>query len=289
MSDQAWTIRKVLEWTRGHFDKQDIDDPRLTSEILLGHVLSLPRVKLYMDLDRPLSKDELATYRALIQRRLAFEPTQYLVGFKEFYGRRFTVDQRVLIPRSETELLVEAVLHDVKKDAPSRVLDVCTGSGCIAVTIAAERPQASVWATDLMPGAIAVAKSNAETHQVDGRVTFFQGDLLAAVPAGTRFDVIVSNPPYVKTGELATLQKEVRQEPREALDGGPEGVTLIARLVTDALPLLKPGGLLAMEIGEDEGTAVRELLTRAGYHDVKIEKDLARHERLALGRAPSKE
>ncbi len=279
----------MLEWTRGHFEKQDIDDPRLTSEILLGHVLSLPRVKLYMDLDRPLSKEELATYRALIQRRLAFEPTQYLVGFKEFYGRRFAVDKRVLIPRSETELLVEAVLHDVKKDAPSRVLDVCTGSGCIAVTIAAERPQASVWATDLMPGAIAVAKSNAEAHQVDGRVTFFQGDLLAAVPAGTRFDVIVSNPPYVKTGELATLQKEVRQEPREALDGGPEGVTLIARLVSDALPLLKSGGLLAMEIGEDEGTAVRELLTRAGYHDVKIEKDLARHERLALGRAPSKE
>ncbi len=289
MSDQAWTIRRVLEWTRGHFDKQDIDDPRLTSEILLGHVLCLPRVKLYMDLDRPLSKEELATYRALIQRRLAFEPTQYLVGFKEFYGRRFAVDPRVLIPRSETELLVQAVLHDVKKDAPSRVLDVCTGSGCIAVTIAAERPQASVWATDLMPGALEVAKKNAEAHQVDGRVTFFQGDLLAAVPAGTRFDVIVSNPPYVKTGELATLQKEVRQEPREALDGGPEGVTLIARLVEGALPLLKSGGLLAMEIGEDEGTAVRELLTRAGYHDVKIEKDLARHERLALGRAPSKE
>ncbi len=279
----------MLEWTRGHFEKQDIDDPRLTSEILLGHVLSLPRVKLYMDLDRPLSKEELGTYRALIQRRLAFEPTQYLVGFKEFYGRRFSVDKRVLIPRSETELLVEAVLHDVKKDAPSRVLDVCTGSGCIAVTIAAERPQASVWATDLMAGAIEVAKKNAEAHQVDGRVTFFQGDLLAAVPQGTRFDVIVSNPPYVKTGELATLQKEVRQEPREALDGGPEGVTLIARLVTDALPLLKSGGLLAMEIGEDEGTAVRELLTRAGYHDVKIEKDLARHERMALGRAPSRE
>lgn len=289
MSDQEWTTRRVLEWTRGHFEKQDIDDPRLTSEILLGHVLSLPRVKLYMDLDRPLSKDELATYRALIQRRLAFEPTQYLVGFKDFYGRRFAVDKRVLIPRSETELLVEAVLHDVKKDAPSRVLDVCTGSGCIGVTIAAERPQASVWATDLMAGAIEVGKKNAEAHQVDGRVTFFQGDLLAAVPQGTRFDVIVSNPPYVKTGELATLQKEVRHEPREALDGGPEGVTLIARLVEGALPLLKPGGLFAMEIGEDEGTAVRDLLTRAGYHDVKIEKDLARHERLALGRAPSKE
>lgn len=283
---ETWTIRRVLEWTRQHFEKQQVDDPRLTAEILLGHVLCLPRVKLYMDLDRPLSKEELATYRGLIQRRIAFEPTQYLVGFREFYGRRFSVDPRVLIPRSETELLVEAVLRAVKKDAPSRVLDVCTGSGCIAVTIAAERPQASVWATDLMPGALEVARKNAEAHQVDGRVTFFQGDLLAPVPAGTTFEVIVSNPPYVKTGDLATLQREVQQEPREALDGGPEGVTLIARLITDALPRLKPGGLLAMEIGEDEGTAVRELLTRAGYHDVKIEKDLARHERLALGRAP---
>lgn len=286
MSEQAWTIRKVLDWTRGHFDKQDIDDPRLTSEILLGHVLSLPRVKLYMDLDRPLSKEELATYRGLIQRRIAGEPTQYLVGSKEFYGRRFSVDARVLIPRSETELLVEAVLHDVKKDAPSRVLDVCTGSGCIAVTIAAERPQASVWATDLMANALEVAKANAEKHQVDARVTFFQGDLLAPLPPGTQFDVIVSNPPYVKTGDLKTLQREVQREPKEALDGGPEGVTLIARVVTDALPRLKPGGLLAMEIGEDEGAAVKELLVRAGYHDVKIEKDLARHERLALGRRP---
>jgi release factor glutamine methyltransferase len=284
VSEQPWTIRRVLEWTRGHFEKQDIDDPRLTSEILLGHVLSLPRVKLYMDLDRPLSKEELATYRALIQRRLAFEPTQYLVGSKEFYGRKVIVDQRVLIPRSETELLVEVVLREVKKDAPSRVLDVCTGSGCIAVTIAAERPQASVWATDLMPGALEVARKNAEAFQVDGRVTFFQGDLLAPLPAETLFDVIVSNPPYVKTGELATLQQEVRQEPRVALDGGADGVTIIARLIVDALPRLKPGGLLAMEIGEDEGAAVKELLVSAGYVDVKIEKDLARHERMAMGR-----
>ena len=286
MTEQAWTIRRVLDWTRGHFDKQDIDDPRLTSEILLGHVLCLPRVKLYMDLDRPLTKEELATYRGLIQRRLAGEPTQYLTGYREFYGRRFSVDPRVLIPRSETELLVEAVLREVKKDAPSRVLDVCTGSGCIAVSIAAERPQASVWATDLMPGALEVAKKNAETLQVDARVTFFLGDLFEPIPAGSTFDVIVSNPPYVKTSDLATLQREVQLEPKEALDGGPDGVTLIARVIEGALPRLKPGGLLALEIAEDEGSAVKELLVRAGYHDVKIEKDLARHERLALGRAP---
>ena len=285
-TEQPWTVRRVLDWTRGHFDKQEIDDPRLTSELLLSHVLTLPRVKLYMDLDRPLTKDELATYRALIQRRIAGEPTQYLVGAREFYGRRFIVDSRVLIPRSETELLVEAVLRELKKDVPSRVLDLCTGSGCIAVTIAAERPQASVWATDLMPGALEVAKKNAEALQIDARVTFFQGDLFAPVPEGATFDVIVSNPPYVKTGDLKTLQREVQQEPREALDGGVDGVTLIARVIDGALLRLKPGGLLALEIGEDEGSAVKELLQRAGYRDVKIEKDLARHERMAMGRAP---
>ena len=284
-TEQPWTVRRVLDWTRGHFDKQQVDDPRLTSELLLSHVLTLPRVKLYMDLDRPLTKDELATYRALIGRRIAGEPTQYLVGHREFYARRFIVDARVLIPRSETELLVEAVLRELKKDAPSRVLDVCTGSGCIAVTIAAERPQASVWATDLMPGALEVAQKNAEALQVDARVTFFQGDLFAPVPRGATFDVIVSNPPYVKTGDLKTLQREVQREPREALDGGLDGVTLIARVIDGALPRLKPGGLLALEIGEDEGSAVRELLLRAGYRDVKIEKDLARHERMAMARA----
>jgi release factor glutamine methyltransferase len=287
MSAETWTIRRVLDWTRGHFDKQQVDDPRLTSEILLGHVLTLPRVKLYMDLDRPLTKDELATYRALIQRRLAGEPTQYLVGFREFYGRKFAVDDRVLIPRSETELLVEAALRDVKKDEPSRVLDLCTGSGCVAISIAAERPQASVWATDLMPGPIEVAKKNAEALGVDGRVTFFQGDLFAAVPEGATFDVIVSNPPYVKTGDLATLQREVQKEPRAALDGGADGLDLVRRVVTDGLPRLKPGGLLALEIGDEQGDAVKEIMTRAGCRDVRIEKDLARHDRIALGRAGS--
>lgn len=286
MSADVWTIRRVLEWTRGHFEKQQVDEPRLTSEILLGHVLNVARVKLYMDLDRPLSKDELSTYRGLIQRRLGGEPTQYLVGFKEFYGRRFFVDARVLIPRSETELLVEAALRDVPKETPSRVLDVCTGSGCVAISIAAERPQASVWAVELMPGAMEVAKKNAEALQVDGRVTFFAGDLLAPLPEGAKFDVIVSNPPYVKAGDIPTLQKEVRAEPKEALDGGADGLRLIDRLITEALPRLKSGGLLAMEIGEDQGNAVKELLTRAGGHDVRIEKDLARHDRLALARAP---
>jgi release factor glutamine methyltransferase len=280
---ESWTIRKVLDWTRGHFEKNDVDAPRLTAELLLAHLLKVERVKLYMDLERPLSKEELAAYRAMIQKRMAGEPTQYLVGSKEFYGRRFEVDARVLIPRSETELLVEAALRNVPKDAPARVLDLCTGSGCIAVSIAAERPQASVWATDLSADALAVAKANAARHQVDSRVTFFQGDLFAAVPADARFDVIVSNPPYVKRGDIPGLQKEVQKEPVLALDGGPDGLDVIRRLVDAALPRLKAGGLLALEIGDEQGAALKELLVRAGYHDVRIEKDLARHDRLALG------
>ncbi len=283
---ETWTVRRVLDWTRGHFEKQVVDAPRLTAELLLGHVLALPRVKLYMDLDRPLSKDELSTFRALIQRRLGGEPTQYVIGHREFYGRRFLVDERVLIPRPETELLVEAALRAVPKDAPARVLDLCTGSGCVAVSIAAERPQASVWATDLAPGALEVAKANAEALGVGGRVTFYEGDLFGPVPEGARFDVVVSNPPYVKSSELAGLQREVQREPRLALDGGADGLDVYRALVPEALARLKPGGLLALELGEDQGAAVKALLERAGARDVTIEKDLAQHDRLALGRAP---
>lgn len=283
---QTWTIRKVLDWTRQHFEKQAVDSARLTADLLLGHVLQVPRIKLYMDLDRPLSKDELATYRALITRRLGGEPVQYLVGSWEFYGRGFAVDPRVLIPRPETELLVEAALRAVPKDAPARVLDLCTGSGCIAATIAAERPQASVWATDVSPEALAVARPNAEKLGVDGRVTFFQGDLFGPVPEGAKFDVIVSNPPYVKSEEIAGLQREVQKEPRLALDGGTDGLDLVRRIVAQAPARLVAGGLLALEIGEDQGAAVKALLTQAGFVDVRIEPDLERRDRLALGRTP---
>jgi release factor glutamine methyltransferase len=280
----VWTIRRVLDWTRGHFDKQAIDAPRLTAELLLAHVLSTTRVKLFMDLDRPLTKEELTTYRGLIQRRLTHEPTQYLVGHKEFYGRRFTVDARVLIPRSETELLVEAGLQVLPKDTPARVLDVCTGSGCIAVSIAAERPSASVWASDVSPDALEVAKTNAEALGVSSRVTFFLGSLLDSVPADARFDLVLSNPPYIPTKELPGLDPEVRKEPRLALDGGDDGLAVIRPLAAAAAPRLNPGGWLALEIAEDQGARVKAVLEGAGLTDVRIEKDLARHERLVLGR-----
>jgi release factor glutamine methyltransferase len=286
MSEETWTVRKVLGWTSQHFEKSNVDSPRLTAELLLAHTLELDRVRLYTELERPLNKDELAGYRALIQRRIGGEPTQYLTGTKEFYGRRFAVDARVLIPRPETELLVEGVLKLLPKDAPSRVLDLCTGSGCIAITIALEREQASVWATDLSKDACAAARANAEGLKAGGRVTVLEGDLFAAVPEGAKFDVIVSNPPYVKTGELSGLQREVQREPRTALDGGEDGLDVVRRIATGAVAWLKAGGSLALEIGDGQGDAVRDILTRAGYHEVVIERDLARLDRLAFARAP---
>ncbi|MBL8949839.1 MAG: peptide chain release factor N(5)-glutamine methyltransferase [Myxococcaceae bacterium] len=281
MSSETWTVRKVLGWTTQHFEKADVDAPRLTAELLLAHTLKLDRVRLYTELDRPLHKDELAAYRALIQQRSAGEPTQYLTGQKEFYGRRFAVDSRVLIPRPETELLVEAV---VKRLKPARVLDLCTGSGCIAVTIACELPEASVWAVDLSGGTCAVARFNADALGAGARVTVLEGDLFGAVPTGAKFDVIVSNPPYVKTGELKTLQREVQREPKLALDGGADGLDVVRRIAAEAQGWLKAGGSLALEIGDGQGDSVRDILMRAGYHDVVIERDLARLDRLAFGK-----
>lgn len=281
--EDRWTIRRVLTWTTGHFEKREIDAPRLTAEILVGHVLGLSRVRLYIDLDRPLNKEELGKIRGLIERRLQREPTQYLVGAKEFYGRSFAVDPRVLIPRPETELLVERVLSGVAKEAAPRIVDVCTGSGCIAATIAVERPNAQVWATDVSADACAIAQANFE--KLGAKVTLLEGDLLAPV-AGEPFDVVVSNPPYIASGELPGLMPEVRREPKLALDGGADGLDLVRRLAVDAVSALYPGGLLAMEIGETQGAGVREILIGAGYVDVAIEKDLERRDRMAFGRRP---
>lgn len=283
---ETWTVRKVLGWTTQHFEKKDVDAPRLTAEILLSHVLKMTRVKLYIELDRPLDPAELKAFRELISRRADGEPAQYLVGQKDFYGRTFQVDPRVLIPRPETELLCEAVLQKLPKDAAVSVLDVCTGSGCIALTLAAERPLAKVEATDLSSDALAVAKQNAEKLGVADRVTFCEGDLLAPVQGHGPYDAIVSNPPYVTTSELPTLSREVRREPVLALDGGADGLDLYRRLIPAALPLLRPGGVLALEIGETQGAAIRTLLEQAGYANVRVERDWERRERHAFGQRP---
>ncbi len=286
MSEAPWTVRRVLGWTTQHFDKRGVDAPRLASEVLLAHVLGLTRVQLYTDLDRPLDGAELQAYRALIEARVAGTPVQYLTGRREFYGRPFQVDARVLIPRPETEGLVEAVLRTLPTEGPLRLLDVATGSGCIAVTLAAERPGAAVVATDIDAGACELAQANAEAHLVGNRVRVRQGDLFAAVAGEAPFDAVVSNPPYVRTVELKGLQAEVQREPRLALDGGPEGLSVMALVVEGAYDVLVPGGLLALEMGEEQGAAVRNLLLQRGYEAVRVEQDFERRDRMAFGTRP---
>jgi release factor glutamine methyltransferase len=286
MSEQPWTVRRVLGWTTQHFEKLGLDSPRLTAELLLAHVLHTSRVRLYTDLDRPLEAGDLAAVRSLIVRRAAGEPTSYLTGTREFYGRTFAVDPRVLVPRPETELLVEAVLQAVPRDAEIRVLDLCTGSGCVGITLALERPRARVLATDASPGAVEVARANAAALGPGDRFEARLGDLLAPVEGEAPFDVVVANPPYVPTGQLPTLSPEVRREPPLALDGGADGLDVVRRIAEDAPRRLVPGGLLALEIGDGQGPAVHSLLEAAGYGSVRIERDLARHDRLALGTHP---
>jgi len=286
MSEQPWTVRRVLGWTTQHFEKLGIDSPRLTAELLLAHLLHISRVRLYTDLDRPLESSELAGVRSLIQRRAAGEPTSYLTGIREFYGRPFAVDSRVLVPRPETELLVEAVLQAVPRDAEVRILDLCTGSGCVGITLALERRSARVLATDNSADAIEVARTNAGVLGAAERFEARLGDLFAPVEEERPFDVVVANPPYVRRGELAALSPEVRREPPGALDGGPDGLDVIRRIVAAAPRRLVPGGLLALEIGDAQGPAVHSLLEAGGYGSVRIERDLARHDRLALGTHP---
>jgi release factor glutamine methyltransferase len=286
MSEAPWTVRRVLGWTTQHFDNRGVDAPRLASELLLAHVLGLSRVRLYTDLDRPLDRAELQAYRELIAARVAGTPVQYLTGRRDFCGRSFQVDPRVLIPRPETEGLVEAVLRTLPTAGPVRLLDVATGSGCIAVTLAAERPEATVVATDIDEGACALARANAQAHGVGPRVQVRQGDLFAAVAGEAPFDAVVSNPPYVRTAELPGLQAEVQREPRLALDGGPEGLTVLSGVVEGAFGFLAPGGLLALEMGDEQGETVRNLLLQRGYEAVRIEQDFERRDRMAFGTRP---
>lgn len=286
MTEQPWTVRRVLGWTAPHFEKLGVDAPRLTAELLLAHVLDTSRVRLYADLDRPLEKGELGALRALIARRAAGEPTQYLTGRREFYGHTFRVDPRVLIPRPETELLVEAVLRALPAEGPVRVLELGAGSGCIAVSIALGKRRAQVVATELSAEALVVALGNAEGLGVVDRVEIRPGDLFQPLRAGEQFEVVVSNPPYVPRAELPGLSAEVRREPALALDGGEDGLDVIRRIVAGAPSWLAPGGLLALEIGDGQGERVRSLLEGAGYGSVRIERDLARHDRLAFGTRP---
>lgn len=258
---EKWDVLKILNWTKGYLAEKGVENPRLEAEWLLCDALSLDRVGLYLNFDKPLSDAELAAYKAMVVRRAKREPLQYILGTQEFMGLEFQVTPAVLIPRHDTEVLVTEAIR--RAAGIKTLLDIGTGSGCVAVVLAKELPEAEVATVDISPDAIEVARGNAERNAAP--VHFFQGSLFEPF-AGRRFDMVVSNPPYIRKDELETLQPEVRGfEPMSALDGGADGLDFYRAIVAGAPEHLNPGGWLLFEVGAGQAPDVLGLLQQAGF------------------------
>ena len=276
------SVAEILKSAVARLEAENIDTPRLDAEILLAHVLDWRRLSLYVDADKILSLESILRFNELINRRLEGVPVAYLTGAKDFMGLTFAVNENVLIPRPDTEILTEGVGKYLRGQGGGNFLDLGTGSGAICVSILKFVKSARACAVDISAEALAVAKFNAQKFHVDDRAEFFCGDLFAPVE-GKIFDAIVSNPPYIPTNQLATLQTEVRREPQLALDGGADGLNFYRRIISDAPRFLVSGGLLAVEIGINQAAAVENLMTAAGFGNVEIFKDLAGIERVVAG------
>lgn len=280
-TEEAWTVGRLLTWTTDFLKKQNSESPRLDAEVLLAEARGCQRIQLYTAFDQVVDDETRAKFRDLVKRRGAGAPVAHLVGRKEFYSLALKVTPDVLIPRPETEHAVIAVLDHVKElgalAGPPEIVDIGTGSGAIAVTVAKHAPQAHVTAIDISPAALSVAKANAEQHQVAERITFVNSDLLDKVAADAQFDIIVSNPPYVTEAEWHDLEPGVRDfEPKLALVGGATGLEITARIVQQAAERLKPGGWLVLEIHSGLEAQVHALLTQDGrFTKISTIKDLA--------------
>jgi release factor glutamine methyltransferase len=278
---ETWTVLKVLNWTREYLAEKGVENARLEAEWLLCASLALDRVGLYLNFDKPLSEEELALFRGKVARRARREPLQYILGTQEFMGLEFDVTPAVLIPRPDTETLVEEAL---KRAAPTgRILDIGVGSGCITVAMAKALPQAAVSGVEKSPETMALAAQNVEKHGV--KVTLFEGSLFEPF-AGQRFDLIVSNPPYIPTADLEYLQPEVRDfEPRGALDGGTDGFDFYRLIIPAARDHLTDGGWLLVEIGIGQAEQVLQLFGQTGsFGELFTTKDHAGIERVVGGR-----
>jgi release factor glutamine methyltransferase len=279
-------VLELLRWTQGHFASKGIDTARLDAECLLAAALGCDRLRLYLDFDKPVETAERARFRELVRRRADERvPVALLTGRREFWSLEFEVTPDVLVPRPETETLVDWLLGRVaEREAELRVLDLGTGSGAIAVALARELPKARVTATDLSPAALAVARRNAEAHGVADRVRFLAGDGFAPV-AGLRFHLVASNPPYVAERDAAALPPELRHEPRAALFAGPDGTDLLRRLAAGVGEHLEPGGSAAFEVGEGQAERVAGWLRAAGLGGVGVVRDSAARPRVVTARA----
>jgi release factor glutamine methyltransferase len=277
----VWTISRVLAWAQADLKTRQVATARLDAELMLAQVLGCDRVRLIVDGERPLGDAELAAYRELHKRRRRGEPVAYLRGFREFYGRPFEVDARVLVPRPETELLVEVALRRSQRlHLCARILDLCTGSGCVAITLKKERPTTSLVASDISRAALAVARRNAE--RLGALVTWIESDVYHELGRWRgRLDVVVANPPYIADAELAELPLDVRDfEPHLALVGGADGLDVTRRIIAQAPAMLAPGGVVCVEVVAGKARQVAELMTAAGLVDIAIDRDYAGHERI---------
>ena len=285
LSASSWTVLKTLQWTTGYFKRHGIDPGRPTAELLLAHTLECERIDLYLRHDQPLDADELARFKALIQRRLQHEPDAYIVGSKEFWSLSFQVNPEVLIPRPETECLVEAALGQWPSGQAIDALELGTGSGAISVALAHERPEWRILATDLSIKAIDIARNNADRLLGRSNIKFSIASWFEGCGDKKRyFDLIISNPPYIAREELEGLEPEVRQfEPILALDGGTDGLASLNPIIEGAPDYLKPGGILILEIGYNQGAAVESIGRRIGaYEVVRIAKDYSGLDRVAI-------
>ncbi len=288
MPNKIWRVVDLLDWTSQYFEQNAIPNPRLDAEVLLGHLLGKSRLQLYLDFEMPVFQENLTPFRELIKKRIAHTPVSYLTNQKEFMSLEFYVDERVFIPRPETEQLVETILT-TQIDTSQRLLELGTGSGVIATILAVHQPEWDITATDLSEDALAVAKKNAETHACTAQIKFLSGDLFEPIKAidpngETQFDWIVCNPPYIKKTESENLSPDVRDyEPEIALFAGDDGLAVIRRLIAEAPEYLAPNGKLILEIGDTQADAVRTLISaEPAYCSPELIKDYAEKERIVL-------
>ncbi|MFN3151022.1 peptide chain release factor N(5)-glutamine methyltransferase [Bremerella sp.] len=286
---ETWTIGRLLNWTTEYLESKGSEEARLEAQLMLGHALACPKIQLYARFEEVVDDEKRAKFRELVKQRAAGKPVAYVLGTSEFYSMEFVVTPDVLIPRPETEHLVIETLDLLKgrpADQPVSILDIGTGSGIIAVTIAKHAPKASVVATDVSEMALEVARQNAAKHGVSERVEFTSGDLFEAVPDGSLYDVIVSNPPYIAQSERPLMDAHViNHEPHVALFADEEGTLVLRRILEEAAGYLKPGGWLLLEFSPMVAKRVAKIAEDTGFYDrISIGKDLAKLDRYLVAK-----
>ena len=275
-------LLETLTAGTGYLAKRGIEEARLNMEHLLAHVLKCRRMDLYLRFDQNLTEQQLEPLRALLKRRGEGEPLQHLLGSVEFFGLELVSDHRALVPRPETEFLVDMIVRDLKSNPPAKILDMATGSGCIGLALAKTWPSSSVMLADVSEDALELARLNASRLGLEGNVKLLRTDLFEKITG--EYDLIVSNLPYIPSSEISKLSAEVRRDPVLALDGGPSGLVIVERFLKEVGPHLSADGLIALEVGHDQGHATADLCRENGFANAEVRKDLAKVERFVFAK-----